>query len=109
MKDLKKYSKEIIRIQENEKMLDEVLMSINNLENALNSFKSNIKNIELLDKYYGSKIWFKDKENLEKGLIKNVKAGVLSEDLIWNMFEDVKYLISDMKNICDSYGGKYEK
>ena len=109
MKKPVEYEYVINRIQENEKMLDDALVSIKNLEDALISFKSNIDNIKLLDKYYGSKEWLSDKKNLEKGIINNIKAGVLSEDLIWNMLDDVNYLMSDMKNVCDYYGEKYEK
>jgi len=59
----------IDRIKENEKRLDNVLLSIKKLDEALNDFEINKKNIKMLNKYYGSKIWFKDKDLLESGKI----------------------------------------
>lgn len=49
------------RIIKNEKRLDDTLQSIKLMQEALDIFKSNKKNIDLLNKYYGSKEWFKDK------------------------------------------------
>ena len=67
------------RIIKNEERLDNVLISIRNLEDALNNFKINKKNMRLLNKYYGSNNWFKDKETFEKGELIDIKAGVLYE------------------------------
>ena len=88
------------RIIKNEERLDSVLNSIKKLEDALNEFKSNKKNIDLLNKYYGSKNWFKDKEAFEKNKISNIKAGVLSEDAVWNMNEDITDLMREMAKIA---------
>ena len=93
----------IDRIKINEERLDIIINSINNLEDALNDFESNKNNIRLLNKYYGSKNWFKDKEVFESEKIHNVKAGVLSEDAVWNMNEDIKDLIFKMKEIIKKY------
>ena len=87
------------RIVKNEKRLDSILNSINDLEISLEQFKANFNNIKLLNKYYGSKNWFKDKDDYENNLIPKVKAGVLSEDAIWNMNEEIKELITEMKSI----------
>ena len=91
------------RISKNEERLDNVLENIKELEGALEKFKSNRKNITLLNKYYGSKNWFKDKELYETNKIEHIKAGVLSEDAIWNMDEDIRELIKEMKKIIKSY------
>ena len=93
----------IDRISKNEERLDMALSSIENLEKALEDFKKNKKDIKLLNKYYGSKAWFNDKDAFEKKKIANVKAGVLSEDAVWNMNEDISYLISEMKKIVSNY------
>ena len=90
------------RIIKNEERLDSVLSSIKKLEDALTEFKSNEKNIYLLNRYYGSNNWFKDKEVYEKNNMK-LKAGVLSEDAIWNMLDDVDDLIFEMKKIVKKY------
>ncbi len=91
------------RIIENEERLDLSLQAIKELEIALNNFKNNNKNIKLLNKYYGSKKWFKDKEAYENNEIEHIKAGVLSEDSVWNMNEDIRDLINTMQKIVKSY------
>ena len=93
----------IDRIKENEERLDNVLLSIKDLDKALNNFINNKGNIKKLNKYYGSKNWFKDKELFESGKIKNIKAGVLSEDAVWDMLEDINSLLKNMKNIIKDY------
>ena len=91
------------RITKNEERLDNILQSIDKLNEALDEFKNNKNNIQLLNKYYGSNNWFKDKEMYEKNLIPKVKAGVLSEDIVWNMFEDINELVKEMRLIIDEY------
>lgn len=91
------------RIIKNEKRLDDTLQSIKLMQEALYIFKSNKKNIDLLNKYYGSKEWFKDKEDLEQKRITGIKAGVLSEDAVWNMNEDIKELLIEMNDIINLY------
>ncbi len=89
----------IDRINKNEERLDRVLNSIKSLDKSLNEFRTNKNNIALLNKYYGSKNWFKDKNDYENNKIPKVKAGVLGEDTVWNMNEDIKDLINEMKKI----------
>ena len=89
----------IERISKNEERLDKLLLNIKELEKALENFKTSKKDLDLLNKYYDSKNWLKDKDAYENGSIPKIKAGVLSEDAIWNMNEELKDLIKDMKNI----------
>ena len=101
---LKKVRKEIItmieeRIAKNEERLDAACASIKNLENALDEFVALKKEIALLNRYYGSKNWFSDKEAYESGKIPKIKAGVLSEDAVWNMNEDIKELMKRMRKV----------
>ena len=93
----------IERIRKNEERLDKALLSVKELEKALSSFKANAKDIKALNKYYGSKSWFKDKELYEKHEISGIKAGVLSEDAVWNLDDDIGSLISEMQEIINSY------
>lgn len=93
----------IDRISKNEKYLDSALLSIDKLEVALALFKSNFDNIDLVNKYYGSKEWFKDKDAFESKKISDVKAGVLGEDTVWNMNESISDLISEMKEIISFF------
>ncbi len=92
----------IDRITKNEERLDNLLDVVREVENVLAIFKLCKKDYYLLNKYYGSKNWFKDKEEYENGSIK-VKAGVLSEDAVWNLDERVNELILEMKHISDMY------
>ena len=96
----------IDRISKNEKYLDSALLSIDKLEVALALFKSNFDNIDLVNKYYGSKEWFKDKDAFESKKISDVKAGVLGEDTVWNMNESICDLISEMKEIISFFDEK---
>ena len=93
----------MIELKKNEERLDNINNCIKNVENALEEFKKNKKNINLLNKYYGSANWFKDKEAYEKNEIPKLKAGVLSEDAVWNMNDDIKELILEMKLIVKSF------
>ena len=89
----------IDRISKNETRLDNILSSIKELENALAKFKANKKDLNLLNKYYGSKAWLEDKEAYENGKIPRIKAGVLSEDAVWNLNEEIEDLIKQMKEM----------
>ena len=89
------------RITKNEEKLDEVIKTLNQLEEALNNLEAVIPKLKEVNKYYGSKNWFKDKDDYEKGKIKNIKAGVLSEDAIWNTNEKIKDLYDQMKEIIN--------
>ena len=93
----------IERITKNEERLDTILLSIKELEEALSSFKKNKNNIKMINKYYGSNNWFKDKEAYEQSKIPKIKAGVLSEDTVWNMNEEIDNLLIEMKSIIKDY------
>lgn len=87
------------RIEKNEKRLDDLNELASTLEEDLDKLEGSIKEYQLLNKYYGSKNWFKDKEDLEKGKIKNIKAGVLSEDAVWNLDEKISEILVRMDSI----------
>ena len=92
------------RIEANEEKLDKIINVISKLDNALNDFENIQDSIKEVNKYYGSKEWFEDKEALENGKIQNVKAGILSEDGVWNTNEFIKELIERMKLFDDNFG-----
>ena len=91
------------RIEENEERLDKLNESVLALDKDLDSFEDLIHEYYSLNEYYGSKEWLKDKDDFEKGKIKNVKAGVLSEDAVWNLDENVKDLLTRMKGIIELF------
>ena len=90
-------------ITKNEELLDSISSTIANTKTALEEFKTLKEKIELLNKYYGSKDWFKDKEDFEAGKISNIKAGVLSEDAVWNINEELADTIKEMKEIIQLF------
>lgn len=93
----------IDRINRNEERLDSILISVRNLEKALSDFKSQKNNLRLLNNYYSSKNWLNDKDAYEADRIPQIKAGVLSEDAVWNMNEDIADLLKEMKTVIAGY------
>lgn len=96
-------NKEVVinRIKINETKLDEINIVIHNLEKVINDYKNISNKIIDINKYYGSKNWFNDKEYFENGKISNIKAGVLSEDGVWNLLERIKELNEEISNITN--------
>ncbi len=92
----------IDRITTNEERLNKALECINNLQESINKLNDTKEDIVKLNKYYGSKNWFKDKKLYEENKIEKIPAGVLSEDSVWNMYEDLNSLVLELKLIVDS-------
>ena len=78
---------DIRRINEMEAILDECRMALNDLEQSLDSLDEVKEKMGRLFAYYGSAEWYEDRE-LE--LPPEVKAGVLSEDLIYDEITDAR-------------------
>jgi len=93
----------IERIEMNEKRLDDLIETANHLEDILVELKEKKKDYKALNRYYGSKNWFKDKEAYEENKIPNMKAGVLSEDAVWDMITDFEYHLKELKRIIKDY------
>lgn len=91
----------IKRIQENEERLDRLTVIMRDLENALDNFEESQALLKDLNEYYGSKEWFKDKDAYETGKIERIKAGVLSEDAVWNLITDVIRIKEKIQEISD--------
>ena len=94
------------RIEINEKRLDLINESINELNISLENFKNKKDEIIKLNKYYGSKEWFSDVDKHNAGKLGNIKAGVLSEDAVWNMNENISDLINEMEELINNYRNK---
>ena len=95
----------IERIEKNEARLDKISTSVKNLSIALDDFKKVSKDLSLLKKYYGSKSWFSDLDAYEQNKLP-VKAGVLSEDAVWNTLDDIDDLLKEMKKVVKEYSKK---
>ena len=75
------------RIEKMERLLNLASKKTEEFEKSLYEYKSIQKEINELNNYYGSKNWYKDREWLDNSN-KNIKAGVLSEDLVYNLLQD---------------------
>ena len=78
--------KQVERIKKMEDILDRGTDFLNKMGKMLEDYKELQKDIVLLDKYYGSEDWYKDREDYDNKIIDNkVKAGVLAEDLVYDL------------------------
>ena len=93
----------INRITKNEERLDTINDILKRLEKDLTEFEENQKELCLLNEYYGSKNWFQDKEDYENGRISKIKAGVLSEDAVWNLNERIDEIMNEMQAITSTF------
>jgi len=93
----------IERIETNEKRLDDLTELSSELEEIVVELKVKKKDKKALSRYYGSKNWFKDKESYEENKIPKIKAGVLSEDAVWDMITDFEYHLKELKRILKDY------
>ena len=91
------------RIEDNENRLDKLSKIVSDFDKCFTDFEESLNDYYLLNKYYGSKKWLKDKEDYECGRIDNIKAGVLSEDAVWNLDEEVRDLFIRMDKLLKRY------
>ena len=81
------------RIEEMEKHFERASDVVAKLSATLDDFVKVQESIKALESYYGSKEWKKDFRDDEKGLLPpDLKRGVLSEDGIWNLLEELREL-----------------
>lgn len=92
----------IERIKNAEEKLDTIVKVLNELEVSIEKLDSIKELIKDVNKYYGSKNWFKDKKAFECGKIKNIKAGILSEDAVWDVLEKLNGYIKELNEIKDN-------
>ncbi len=82
----------IKRIRRMEKYFDEVSAAVNASSEKICD-KSIIKKARILKKYQSSGLWLKDFERDERGeLPKDLKRGVLSEDGLYNLLNEIKQI-----------------
>ena len=90
--------KQIERIKEMEVRLERAAAAVMDMSAALDKYEAVQEDIKALRKYYGSKQWKQDYADDEAGrLPADLKRGVLSEDGIWNLLEDVCELNERLK------------
>lgn len=84
-----KKTKQIERIENMEKLMDDSALAIKEFQKSLNKFIKTQKKIDELADYYFSKQWRTDFEDDEKGKFNaDLKRGVLSEDGLYNLLSD---------------------
>ena len=89
---------QIERITQMERKMERVAMAVLNLSAALEEYEAVQGDIITLSEYYSSAEWKQDFDDDEAGkLPTGLKRGVLSEDGIWNLLEDVHELNNRLK------------
>lgn len=92
--------KQLARIDEYEQILSSSINIISNISKALSEYQHIQPSINKLAKYYGSKEWFDDLKDYDNNkLPKDINAGILSEDGIYNMLLDNEEIALDMQEI----------
>ncbi|MBQ8051511.1 MAG: DUF4298 domain-containing protein [Bacteroidaceae bacterium] len=85
--------KRIERISSHEARFGRIAQAIKQLSQALESWDDVQADIDQLQAYYGSRWWHADRDADAAGrLPKDMPRGVLSEDGIWNLLEDIRNL-----------------
>lgn len=88
------------RIRQMERHFVRAASALKRLSSALDKYEEAQEGIAALGGYYGSEDWKQDFADDEAGrLPASLKRGVLSEDGIWNLFEDIKELQEKIRNI----------
>lgn len=86
-------TEQIERIMQMERCLDRVSQAVMHLSAALDEYADAHDALRQLNDYYGSDTWKQDFAAGSAGLMPtDLKRGVLSEDAVWNLLEDVRDL-----------------
>ena len=91
---------QIERIKQMERCLDRASQTVMRLSAALDEYAEVQDALRLLSDYYGSDEWKHDFAADSAGLLPHdLKRGVLSEDSVWNLLEDVRDLKERMREM----------
>lgn len=92
---------QISRINKYENILDAGNNTIKELALVLKKYHEIQKEINELDKYYGSDNWYQDVDDYDMNLLpKGIKAGVLSEDAIYDLLTNNKQIAIKLLEIA---------
>ena len=90
------------RIRQMELRMERAAKAVKELSAALENYGAVQEDIAALERYYGSEAWRQDFADDEAGLLPaDLKCGVLSEDGIWNLLEDVRELNDGLHELSD--------
>ena len=91
---------QIERIKQMECCLDRASQAVMRLSAALDEYAEAQDALRQLSDYYGSDAWRQDFTTDSEGrLPQDLKRGVLSEDAVWNLLEDVRDLKERMREM----------
>ena len=89
------------RIMQMERCLDRASQTVMRLSAALDEYAEAQNALRQLSDYYGSDAWKQDFAADSAGFLpQDLKRGVLSEDAVWNLLEDVRDLKERMREIA---------
>ena len=91
------------RVKLMETKYNDLLKIMQGLEQSLDAFNDEFAQFQELNKYYGSKRWFVDKDKQEKGALGDIPCGILSEDGFWNTLDDIQELCNKMQQVINKY------
>lgn len=95
---------QIKRIEEMENCLDRCFETYRKLQDALNAYEETENCFQKLTDYYEGSLWKKDFEAYERGeLPQDLKCGVLSEDAVYNLLDDMKELKKQAEKILEQH------
>ena len=93
MEERSPQTEQIARIQQMERCLDRASQAVMRLSAALDEYAASQNALHQLSDYYVSDAWKHDFADDSAGLLPHdLKRGVLSEDAVWNLLEDVRDL-----------------
>ena len=90
----------IEKLNKMENSLDKSITKLKEFEKKLSEYESIQKDIKNISDYYGSEEWFSLLDEYEKGNLKDIKAGILSEDSAYDLIIDNKELAIKMLEIA---------
>lgn len=88
------------KLNKMENSLDKSITKLKEFEKKLSEYESIQKDIKNISDYYGSEEWFSLLDEYEKGNLKDIKAGILSEDSAYDLIIDNKELAIKMLEIA---------
>ncbi|MBQ3292606.1 MAG: DUF4298 domain-containing protein [Mogibacterium sp.] len=91
---------QVERIKAMEKILDASRLAVDDLAEAVLAYEAIQKAYFDLVNYYSSTTWMADFEDDEQGkLPEDLKRGVLTEDAVYDLITDHKYLLNRMQQL----------
>ena len=100
MEERSPQTEQINRIQQMERCLDRASQAVMRLSAALDEYAEAQDALRQLSDYYGSDLWKHDFASDSAGFLPtDLKRGVLSEDAVWNLLEDVRDLKERMREM----------